>query len=68
MQFLNGYKTWLGLAGVALYATVRTILEVPACTDAFNSHMRSHGIDLGGGIALATLIFGLVHKAEKGGK
>lgn len=66
MRFLNGWKSVLGLVGVILWAAARTITQEP-CTAIFGNMLTREGLDIGGGMALALLIVGLIHKAEKRG-
>ncbi len=65
MKFLDGYKTWIGLAGTFLYAAARTIYGREECAAQFTEYLTGSGLDVGGGMALLMLALGLVHKAEK---
>lgn len=58
MQFLNGMKTWIGLAGTVL--TVALPRLAPVITDA-----APHAISIAQGVFGLLLALGLIHKREK---
>jgi hypothetical protein len=65
VRFLNGYKTLAGVIGTVAYAAVVTLAGVDACRERFVGLVGGRGVDVGGGMVIALLLVGLIHKAEK---
>jgi len=58
MKFLNGFKTWIGVAG--LIATTVVPQYAPAINEA-----APHAVNIAQGVFGLLLTLGLIHKGEK---